>query len=524
MSNCDVIYNPIKFLGATVLSFNTSLGLGFSESTLNVELIEDCDDGDQFEPLIGLKEVGAPVYFNAGAFSFGGVLTNWTITQGASGKTFNAQVVDPRQLLENTIVIVDTYGGPPLQGVNYFNVYGAYEGGVLQGDCGGYGDSGSGDRGMPYVNIISKLIEMQPTIFSPTGYPFTINFPSFPQDVPEFYRVPGPGISILQLLQDVCDVTGFEFYVNLLPGGIITVGGIDLKNPPPSFSTIIDSFDGIATELSYGQELRNEKTKALIFGEKQHYLSYVDQFDYFFGEDTYGEELVPVTPIGYNKSGFWISKRIDTLNASLFRPLPGNGPYKISELDIRCAMSSFDLWRTLVLDGKAGGAGTLNQAIYSTFNECATDLIEAIDNAIGQNSDLNPAAKWKRMHDMVNNASKGGAEANKPQPMIDLENIHAFVQNLGTTFYGKQWISPLKEKICPHAGENYQEKIFSSIPTNEGGWVDDGTPVLGLSEPELTAFKSEDNRINCFAIFNSGGDGKGGNNNGSIGDVPPENV
>jgi hypothetical protein len=42
MSNCKIISEPIRFLGATVLSFNSTLGLGSSESTLNVDLIEDC--------------------------------------------------------------------------------------------------------------------------------------------------------------------------------------------------------------------------------------------------------------------------------------------------------------------------------------------------------------------------------------------------------------------------------------------------------------------------------------------------
>ena len=179
MSNCDIIYAPLKFLGATVLSFNTNLGLGSSESTLNVDLIEDCEDNDSFMPNDGTILVGAPVYFNAGAFLFGGVLTNWTISQGPSGKTFNAKVVDPRQLLENTIVIVDSYVGTPIQTTNYFNVYAGYESEVLNGNCNVFGTSKSSERGMPYRKIIEKLQQMNPTICSPTGYQFTIDFSSF---------------------------------------------------------------------------------------------------------------------------------------------------------------------------------------------------------------------------------------------------------------------------------------------------------------------------------------------------------
>ena len=109
----DIVTTPLKFLNATVLSFNTSLGLGGSESTLNVDLIEDCeaDPPDQFLPAYNLIEVGAPVYFSTclqdqdsiDCFTFGGVLTSWTVNQGGSGKTYNTKVSDPRQLLENTI-------------------------------------------------------------------------------------------------------------------------------------------------------------------------------------------------------------------------------------------------------------------------------------------------------------------------------------------------------------------------------------------------------------------------------------
>ena len=202
MSNCDIIFAPIKFLGATVLSFNSNLGLGSSESTLKVDLIEDCENGDSFAPKDGTIFVGAPVYLTAGEFNFGGILTGWSATQGGSGATFSADISDPRQLLTNSVVVIDSYLGPPSQAINYFNVYNQIEGQVLDGNCNVFGLSNSNERGMPYSNIITALEQMNPTIYSPTGYQFTINFNSFPQNVPEFYRVPGPSITILQLLED----------------------------------------------------------------------------------------------------------------------------------------------------------------------------------------------------------------------------------------------------------------------------------------------------------------------------------
>lgn len=503
----DIITQPIKFLGATVLSFNTQLGLGSSESSLNVDLIEDCEASppDVFLPLTGAVEVGAPVYFvtnvDGTGFAFGGVLTNWTISQGGSGKTFNAKVVDPRQLLENTIVIIDSYLGPPIKSTNYFNVYAFYESAVANGNCNDFGISGVTERGMPYTKIIQALKNINPILCSPTGYQFTIDFNSFPQNVPEYYSVPGPGITILQLLQDVCDVLGYEFYVNLLPGAVISVGLIDLKRAPSSFSNIIASYNGVATDLSYGQELRNEKTKALIFGEKMHYLTYVNNFEYFFGEDLVGDQLVPVVPFATNKSGFWIKKRTDKLNAGLFKPLPTNGPYKISELDIRMAIAGFEAWTGRALDPAAGQDGTLNKAVQTNYVECNVQVQEALRNAMQQNPNMDPVAKYKAIVDIFNNPANGGAEMSKPKPLMDLEAIHRFVQELGNTYYGKQWIAPLNQTICYHQGEHFQEKIFTDIPTGEGGWVDGDIPILGLSEPELSSFRSDDQRINSFAVF-----------------------
>lgn len=506
----DIVRAPFKFLGATVLSFNSTLGLGSAEeSTLNVDLIEDCEDGDVFLPAINAIEVGAPCYFtiigDSGEllFNFGGVLSTWTVNQGSSGKTYNVKVVDPRQLLENTIVIVDSYVGNPIRAANYFNVYANYESSVLSGNCGVFGSSGSTDSGgMPYQSIINSLQSLNATINSPTGYQYQIDFSTFPINVPTFYKIPGPAISILQLLQEVCDTTGLEFYVYLDQGATIKIGTIDLRNSPTSFETLIAAFNGIATEISYGEELRNEKTKSLIFGEKQHYLSYVNQFDYFFGEDLINGELQPVVPFNNNKSGFWIKKRVDQLNQTLFKPLPTNGPYTISELDIRAAMSSYQDWVDRALEQNS--LGTLNQAVRNNYPECQRAVEEQIDNAAG-NDNINPDVRNRRTADRYANPTAAGAAAQKSQVEQDLAAIHSFVQNLGNTFYGKQWIAPLNENICFYQGSNFQEKIFTSVPTNAGGWVDGDVSVMGLSEPELTFFRSEDYRIGCFALFNATG-------------------
>ena len=515
----DIITQPIKFLGATVLSFNSSLGLGASESTMNIDLVEDCEaiPPDAFLPKNGSVVVGAPVYFKAGAFNFGGVLTSWAYNQGGSGRTYNAKLVDPRQLLENTVVIVDSYLGNPIQAINYFNAYAYYESQVLQGNCNVFGSSKSGERGMPYQMIIQALTAMVPTIYSPTGYSYTINFGSFPQGLPEYYRVAGPSVTILQLLQDVCDVLGYDFHVSLGTGNIINIGIVDLRQPPPIFSNIIAAYNGFSTELAYGQELRNETTKTVLFGEKQHYLSIVSKFNHFFGEDIINNETVPVVPFRHDVNGFWINKKIDSLNLMLDNPLATNGPYQIHELDIRTAMTSQEAWRNRVMDPGIGGS--FNGAVRANFPDLIPPDGRLPRQVLVEGNIIRP----RGMADGVNQPNAATIEANKPEVLKELEKIWSFIKNLGDTYYGKQFITPLNQTVCYYQDPNSMvgEKLFTDIPTNAGGWIDEGIPVLGLNDPELGLFREDDGRISCFALFDVAGEPPGGE--ATIGqDTPPD--
>jgi hypothetical protein len=509
---------PLKFLGATVLSFNADLGLGSAESTLQVELVEDCEAGDLFELKTtsnNYKEVGAPAFFSAGSFNFGGIIQSFNSNKSGSGSTFSVRVVDPRQLLANCVVVTDTYLKPFPAGPNYFNVYAQYEQQVLNENCNVFGSSMSGERGMPYQKVIDGLETMNPTIYSPTGYDFLISFSSFPQGLPPYYRVAGPSVTLLQLLEDVCDVLGYDFYVNLLPNNIIVIGLIDLKVIPSSFENLVAQYEGIATEFSYGQELRNETTKSILFGEQVHYMSNVDKFIHFFGEDMYGATPIPVVPYSIDDCGFWISKKIDSLNAALNTPFNNNGPYDIHELDIRCAMSSFDIW--LLRISSPDLSGSFNKLIQNRYPQLKDGVRKALQDAIGAaNVDGVPP---KSAVDLINNPRKCTVFQSQPDILAELDIIWRWIKQLGDTYYGKQFISPLNQTICYYQLDNdpLAERIFSDIPTNAGGWVDGDIPVLGLNEPELSLFRENDNRIGCFALFNAAGNTPPSNADTSIG-------
>lgn len=494
----------MKFLGASVLSFSTSLGLGAaSESTLSVDLVEDC--GDSFEAKTGAIQIGQPVYFVAGAFQFNGILTSWTANQGSSGITFTAKISDPKQLLENATVIVDSSfkGGGP----NVFNVYAYHEN---TGSCASFGASESTARGgMPLYKVIEGLVGMEAAITTPNGtHKYSVNWSSFPS-LPNFYKVTGPGISVLQLLQDACDAAGLEFYVYLDSSASINVGYLDLGGGGSSnVFNIVNTFGGKALDISYGREIRNEKTKSIIFGEQQHYLTVVTDFEHYFGEDNNGN---PITPIKEDSSGFWIRKTIEQLNAGLIKPLGNNGPYEISELDLRFAMSSYDFWLLRVLDENT--KGSFNEAVRANYPECTRLLTDAI-NGLLNNPDLHPDNKKFAIIDIFKEPSLPRANSLKPIAEIDLDKIYNFILNLANTYYGVQFIAKFNDQICEKDTGNFKEKYYSDVPTGDGGWVDGDQDVLGLPEPELSFFRSDDYRINSFALFAAAASSSYGNSYG----------
>lgn len=586
---------PITFLNATVLAFNGSIGYGSQqESTLSIDLIEDCESitpegciNEQYINTSGL--IGSPQYFTAGDFTFGGIVTSWTKSQSTSGKIYSIKMVDPRQLLENVTLVTDTLRSPSepyregpsstfwsrvaLLGINYFNVYEYWEGGLCISDetgeitvdkCCTFGRSQTNSQGMPYSRILwgfSSMKELDkgqqnPTIYSipesGVQYSFEVDASTFPLNLPSYYRIPGPSITLLQLLQDACDVGGYDFYVYMEKmqaddptkpdRNVIKVGLVDLKTAPTSFSNIIDSFDGKATSISFGEELRNDITRSLIIGENVHKLSYEKDFLPYFGQDKDAKtsKLRPVVPFYLDTNGFWIAKNVNDLNIKLYSPFfEDNALYSIHELDIRCAMASFKAWLLRTMSNNT--PGTFNNAIRNQFSECIINNPTWIKERLSNPEQLGilQDSLRKNLQDLYQNPTPQTSASNRPDLVKDLEIIHQWLADLGATYYGKQYLISLSDRTCvkqinyanvindlsstllldpleplyppPTTDINQAaEVIYTVEPTNAGGWVEPdengNITVLDLADPELQLFRTDDGRIRCFAVFKTDGE------------------
>lgn len=162
------------FLGASIRNFSLNAGYGDTSSTLSIDLINDeyntsdntgrgaGDDvyhngeRDEFKP----PQTGSPVFFKFGKtrasvqdaytkvfddiynytvaednnlggrfhLTFGGILQSYIQNRSVGGNPlYSVQVVDPREILANTNLILNNYAGTTFNNANMYNIYGFLE-------------------------------------------------------------------------------------------------------------------------------------------------------------------------------------------------------------------------------------------------------------------------------------------------------------------------------------------------------------------------------------------------------------
>jgi len=505
---CDT--GKCEFLGLTVVGFNGTIGWGATESAVTIDLVPIHCENEEFE---GADLIGRAVYFGCGSFRFGGLLQNWTYTTNSNGRTYNVRIIDPRQLLEQCLCVIDTYAGPPARTLNYFNLYGFYEEDVyLYKDCEDFGTAEVTERGMPYYKIINALKSMNPTICTPVGENLVIDWSTFNIPVPQHYKIAGPTVSIMQIITDICEQAGYDFFVTLEPVGgmhVIRIWPVSLSQYDPIEDNLYFGFDPSETiDYSYGKEMRYPKNRGLLIGEQQHYITVVDlskvqsdgtdsgNFDFYFGEDPLTKQ--PIVPYKREYGQFWVNVDIRKLNITLAKPFPVDR-INLCEYDMRSAAHGNDAFYAWTCQpdtvSELGQAMQSNWSAYYDWNEVFQDLQVTTGNVVQALADgFAMPNKDKATKSLIQN----------PPIEEDLDKVQKWVAEYTSTYYGKQILVQLNEKICikPHP-EEFGEKLYTDVPTNDGGWVEPGIPVLGLGDPELEMFRTDDGRCGALAVFNA---------------------
>lgn len=270
-----------QFLGASVRGFNAHMGWGSSPSTLSVELVADPVLNEVFNPVAP----GQPVLFNYNSWRFGGILQSWKKNRSESGNpTYSVEVIDPREILNGVQLIIDSYVGPVYRVPNVYNIFG-YAESVL-----GFGGAGVNEGGMPWTLIRDGFNSLQTTNpVNLSGNPLYVNLANLP-NLPPFHRIPGPSISVMDYVSDICEAAGHDFFFNLSFVGStshLTLYTISRKNTPRigAINSFISSLDEFTTS-DVGLEFRNEVTNRFLIGGKVQKL--------FVQEINEGEELLNI--------------------------------------------------------------------------------------------------------------------------------------------------------------------------------------------------------------------------------------
>lgn len=340
------------FLGASIQSFNGTIGWGENPSSVTVQLVEDVSNGDSFST----PSVGDSAIFIYGGWGFAGLLQNWSQEASFNGNpTYQVTLQDPREVLAGVQIILSGYNGSVLGMPNLYNVYGYIE------NTFGFGSAGVNEAGIKWQLIRDALVAISLSNSSIYGGPigvrnstFKLNLSGLPE-LPEYYRIPAENMSVMDFIREVCDAANHDFFFQQATAtgtnDELTLVTID-RNVAPSFgaiNTFIASTAG-AVEKSAGFEFRNEVTSKFVVGGNlsQIFVNTPSPA----GQDPEDEAIWPFW--GFDDSGNLIvgegeddNHRFD-IPAKWLRFWPFN-TYPTNVGEIRAAEESQEAWESYLL-------------------------------------------------------------------------------------------------------------------------------------------------------------------------------
>lgn len=449
-----------KFLGASVKSFNSSIGLGLGQqSQATIQVVIDPADGDA----LSIPPIYTPCYFNIGGLNFNGLLQKYEKVDGIDGRdAYTITLVDAREVLDCVQCILGSFNGFTSYIKNIFNIYGAIE------NTNGFGAAGVNEGGMPWVHIRKWL---QQATNSPTygifggpihfkGYKYSLDLSEMPT-MPLEYRIPAEIIGLTEMISQVCDDAGYDFFVDL-QGFSIKIRTISRKNQAPLgvLQQVTEVGRGVdLVRSSYGVEGRNEVNSTLLIGGNVQNLYLTTDFDYFYGFDNNANPIV--------FSDFVPSGPIELIT--------GDPNYELSFTELRCALASIDMWKLYISKKKPKLAKTLGLDAEKALAEFSRGIFKA---------DI-----------FLNNKPKDIFSNN----IIHINTVYEFVRGYAENYYNRKYLVYIPGINISRDDETLA--ISSNYEIAEGGWLPEGSSPLGLSPANQNLFTLPDGRFKAFVRY-----------------------
>ncbi len=466
----------LTFCGASVRGYNTNIGWNQQSSEFRCSVVEDPDNNDLFNPPLP----GTPIYFQHGPFYFFGLLQKWVRTNDTSGlPTFEVTCIDARTILDGTQIIIGAYRGA-VNVANVLNAFGWWE------NLTGFGSSLVNDAGMPWYKIKDAIVAMTSSLTGDYGRALNYRGVTYGLDLtqlpspPAYYRVPGPIISLMEVINLICEDGGCDYFVELVGTTIrIRTASRNFQQSLGAIASLQD--DGYGVDLlrsSAGLESRNETTSVFLIGgeKKELYFNGIQGIQPYWGLDSLGNPIVG--------TGAGMAHAME-LNATPVGDIVGGLTYPCTIFEMCCAMESFDTWST-----------------YMAINRPIEALIIGVNSTWGAVNGIRAAFG----NDPVDDRPAAVKLANDAA-IITLNNVRSnrvwqFVKNYATEYMGKQFMVGIPFVVSSTDPETLKVS-YSLEPSTDGGYLQDGASPLGLPLLAEDQFKTEDGKFLCFCLFSN---------------------
>lgn len=380
----------------------------------------------------------------------------------------------------------------------------------------------------------------------------------------DYFRISGSNISILDAINQICDICSYDYYIELLmvnditkiiaPSGIIKIIKIravsrEIQPILGSIQSFINNSEGcISTNV--GKELRSENTTSfLIGGNKQsiyqiessddpeddgdpdieHYPKEADDIILpYFGKDIDEDVLIPQK----DSNGKWFFYApLDNINKKLqyIKPLvsPSPDPYKdydsikITENELLAALGGYDEWLSYTMTPRIIYDPILGMVKPAPAPNIMTDLGQAIEDTgkipNGISGPFGGGNIVNLMNIWLNNLKPAGRDIVNPrahketlgdildtiqkQQTEDLQAIYEWVHTYAATYYGLQFQVRIPYTCIRR--DDTSNAILTSEECSDGGWTDQKSVIKLDNVPlgPIQRFMTTDNRLGGFVRY-----------------------
>lgn len=495
--------DSIKFLGATVVDVEMSLGFGSETSEVTVNLVEDLRNGDSFTSGV----VGSPYRLTVGSMVFDGILQQQENVRSPRGFTHSVRLRSPNDFLDGLSLIISDYNGEIGGAPNLMNLYGYWEdqfgfGGALTNDLGMVWEAENISITMTTGNVTSSTsngmygikpgIEALQSAGSVYGEAFTYNGIDYHFDFSQItgidpnwrFSADGGSARLMDVIDSVCNDKGFDYTVSLHMDGsgphTVRINTVDRATPPQlgKISEFISSASGAMT-LNVGQELNFQQTSLFLVGANIESIF----------QQTNASKITPFwgfMPDGslIEGSGFDDAYTV-TVPCPEIADIIGTSTYTFTVAELRCALSNQDIWGGYVAKYKAALATQLALAsCFSTDDESFTDYRFSHDFIM-----QNPQA-----------ALTMGLMNENNQWTSVIGRVFSFVRNYAANWYGKRFVVKTPVQL-QFKFEPDTEKLKWDWEPIDSAYLENGANPLGLNAFNQQFFETPEDKFQGIVKF-----------------------